>query len=144
MHTTTWLTTYTLAYHTYVRDCISLYIYRFYKGVIFHCQVWLPECKFIVKIPTFHQYFLYWEGARVFITVYPWFTHGQNRQSLPPADPLDWSGLWDVGCCKIRGITHTCRRLIGQHIGRFPYGEFPIGKGQPHVFHRCFLMPFET
>ena len=104
MHITTWLTTYTLAYHTYVRDCIYIYIYRFCKGVIFHCQVWLPECK-NSEDPHISSIF-FWEGARVYLR----FTHGQNSQSLPPADPwcnqllpyLPWfSQLWKGRHCRI-------------------------------------------
>ena len=97
MHITTWLTTYTLAYHTYVRDCIYIYIDSV-KG-------WFSIARFDCQSVNISSIF-FWEGARVYLR----FTHGQNSQTLPPADPwcslllpyLPWfSQLWKGRHCRI-------------------------------------------
>ena len=54
------------------------------------------------------------------------------------------SGLWDVGCCKIRGITRTCRRPRSKAFPRAKFSVYNwIEVEFPNVFtnikHRCFL-----
>ena len=144
--------------------CTWLYIYRFCKGVIFHCQVWLPECK-NSEDPHISSIF-FWEGARVYLRLpmvkivrvclrqilgvasycltcpgFRNFERGATAEFLPrnlapkPCHCVRPLGRWMLQDPR----NHAYLPPPEVNIGRFPL-DFPIGK--PHVFHRCFLMPF--